>query len=1184
MTTEQAGQIDAAEVLDWMRVPGRKGVYVLGCLARPLTFHSQQQRAFNLIWALFARGELAEGQTVAVVGGGLAGMTTAAAAVLQGCEVTLLEKREHLFHLQRLNSTRYIHPNILDWPRDGAYHPTTDLPCLNWHADYADHVVEQVDSQWEHICKDALLKVVLECNVGGIYCDDNGRPKVVSASGSSENRYHNKAYDCVILAVGFGLERDLSSIQCRSYWEGDSLHEPVRRGPIPRKFLVTGCGDGGLLDVLRLRIDNFKHDQLASGLLADEQLGPIKKQLISIDSKAYPLIGKCDIGTFLYDQYGKLKILPQVINKIVASLRKDTNVVLNGPTAYPFNLGASILNRFAIFLLFEHDQRLKYKPGEIKPKYITQTATGYRIAVEDVAYPWEEEFHEVIVRHGAHSALKSSFPTIAELCAAQPKLGEDPTRHRLYPKDFFRENKQWRVPIPKKGSDDKPAVTPHNLPRQWNFIGRQKESAEVKNRLSGTSLLTLIGAGGCGKTALALKVAGELLDVYPDGVWWVSLGPLSDPTLVPQAVAAVVGVREPRGGSLTETLVSVLKEKSILLILDNCEHLLRPCGELVHDLLRTCPRLKILATSRQSLHLTEIEHTYGVPPLSLPEQVPTLSDSEAVQLFVERARMVSNFELTDKNAQPVADVCRRLGGIPFAIVLAAARMRTLDVEDIAKELNDRFKFLTGGSEEALPHQRTLQATMDWSYNLLIEVEQKLLRRLVVFKGGWKREAAEAVCSGQGITKSKVLDLLDRLVDKSLVEAGPITGGSRRYYLLETTWEYCLKLPAPLKDRKARSERHRDYFLALVEESKPGPDKTVETSVLDRLDPELDNMRSALALKPATVDGVEKRLRLAGALRWFWERQGHLTEGRKWLEDSLVGAEEVSTAVRAEALHGAGSLAYRQGDFAAAHSFLQESLTLWTEGERWHRAHSLQSLGSVAREEGNCELAWDSHEEALQIMRCLKNKEGIAHALNGLGIVSADKDDYQTARLYFNEAIETARELEKQDLRAILLAAPLNNLGIIERNEGNYEKARQLHEESLQLCESLKSRGHIALVLYNLGIVFWHQGNPIEARDCHTKSMSIVKALGDKRGIALSLEGWARVWESQGQAERATWLFSAAQKLRDAINCPLEPNERRDYNRSLAAVRTSLGEEAFSVAWARGKMMTREQAINYALGE
>jgi predicted ATPase/class 3 adenylate cyclase len=736
--------------------------------------------------------------------------------------------------------------------------------------------------------------------------------------------------------------------------------------------------------------------------------------------------------------------------------------------------------------------------------------------------------------------------------------------HRL--RDLARPERIFQLLHPDLPADFPPLRSleafAHNLPVQLtSFIGREGEIAEVKRLLATARLLSLTGSGGCGKTRLALQVAADLVEEHEDGVWLVELAALTDAVLVPQTVAAVLGVREEPGRALNETLAEYLGPRSLLLLWDNCEHLIEACAQLAVTLLRTCPHLKLLATSREALGVNG-ELTHRVPSLSLPDPqrlgsggtdpVSTVMKYEAVHLFLERACLSQpGFAVTHGNVPAVAQVCRRLDGIPLAIELAAARVKMLSVEQIAARLDDRFRLLTGGSRTALPRQQTLRAAVDWSYDLLSEAERVLLRRLSVFVGGFTLEAAEAVCSGEGVEEYEVLDLLSRLVDKSLVsvepgtrEAGGGGAGVMRYRLLETVRQYGRDRWLEAGGAEVVRERHARSFLRLAEEAEPELQGAQQARWFGRLEEEHDNLRAALAWSRAEAEGGETALRLAGALWWFWHLRGYFSEGQEWLEGVLaLPAAAQRTAARAKALQGAAGLALFQGAFAVARPLLEESLAIWRElGDPRAVAYALRGLGWVAMGLGDDAQARSLVEESLAIYRALVDKQGIVRSLNFLGHSTCVMGDYGAARAFWEESLVLSRELGDQFLSAWILY----NLGNAAEYEGDYEAARALWGESL----------------------------------------AIRRELGIRPGSALSLEALARLASAQGQVERAARLFGAAAALREAIGTPLLPDWlpewHTDRERLVAAARAELGEEAFAAAWAQGRALTLEEAVTYAL--
>ncbi len=639
-----------------------------------------------------------------------------------------------------------------------------------------------------------------------------------------------------------------------------------------------------------------------------------------------------------------------------------------------------------------------------------------------------------------------------------------------------------------------------NLPAQLtSFIGREKESAEIKQLLASHRLVTLTGPGGTGKTRLALHVAAELLaddspplpsqwgrelggeGRFPNGVWLIELAPLGDPALVPQAVASALGLREDSVRSTLTTLTDFLSGRQLLLILDNCEHVIEACAQLADALLRACPNVRILASSREALGVAG-EATFRVPSLRAPDirRVPaldTLSQYEAVQLFVERAATVlPGFELTAENAPALAQVCARLDGIPLALELAAARVNVLRVEQIAARLDDRFRLLTGGSRTAVPRQQTLRALIDWSHDLLAEPERVLLRRLSVFTGGWTLEAAEAVCAGDGIEQYDILDVLTQLVNKSLVVGEREQGQETRYRLLETIRQYALERLAASGEADARRWQHAAHYLGLAETVDAQLGRAGQGVWLARLEREIDNLRGALEWAFGGGD-AEVGARLAGALagmrsRWggFWLARGYSAEGRRWLEAALARGSDVAPAIRAMLLLQAG---YAYKDLAEwsddgwqrTYALLEESLALFRAvGDRGGIAAVLTAQGAHAWGLGDYPQSTQRLNEALALYREIGDRYGITRVLHTLGDTAGDQGETARATGLLSESLALARE------QGFVVQVPLilNGLGDVACRQGEYERAMALYWEALALLQNVGDRWEVLWPLRNLG--------------------------------------------------------------------------------------------------------------------
>jgi predicted ATPase/transcriptional regulator with XRE-family HTH domain len=699
------------------------------------------------------------------------------------------------------------------------------------------------------------------------------------------------------------------------------------------------------------------------------------------------------------------------------------------------------------------------------------------------------------------------------------------------------------VPGPAPAAPAAPRPFPTNLPAMLSsFVGREREVAAVRRRLATTRLLTLTGPGGIGKTRLALEAAGAL-NGFADGVWLVELAPVTEPEIVPQAVAQALGVREERARPLRESLIEHLEAKRLLLVLDNCEHVQAACAELAERLLRACPSVRLLATSRVPLRVTG-ETRYPVPSLAVPASEALTPDRllgcEAVALFVERARAaLRTFALTEANARAVADICRRLEGMPLALELAAARTRVLTVEQIAARLDDRFRLLAGGSPAAPSRHQTLQATLDWSYDLLGEPERLLFDRLAVFAGGFTLAAGEAVCAGDGVEPYDVLDLLTSLLDKSLVvRDGEEEGDEARYHLLETVRQYVwvnLKITGELE---ALRHRHGDWYLALAEQAEPELKGPLQTAWLDRLEREHDNLRAALAWSEADA-AAETGLRLIGALWRFWVIRGYITEGRARAKRVLDAGAAAAPGLRAKALNAAGILARHGGDMDQAWTLLHEGLALARiAGDTRRVTLALSDLANVAHGRGDIEQAQVLGEESLALRRELGDTWGIASSLN--------------------------------------------NLGMYATSQGDYELAEQRLRESQQLFQELGDWEPVAGTSINLGEVARRRGALQEARAHYVQSLSLLREMGNRQVVAEVLGLIALVAAAEGRTTPAARLLAATEALREAIGKELTPIDRAEHDQAVASLQAALGAEAFAAAWAAGRAMSPEQATAEAL--
>jgi predicted ATPase/class 3 adenylate cyclase len=690
-------------------------------------------------------------------------------------------------------------------------------------------------------------------------------------------------------------------------------------------------------------------------------------------------------------------------------------------------------------------------------------------------------------------------------------------------------------------------VTPNNLPQQLSsFIGRDTELRELEEALTKARLVTLTGAGGTGKTRLSLQVAAEALDRFPDGAWLIPLASLVDAERVPQAIATALGLREEPGRGLLETVVDHLKPLHVLLILDNAEHLLDACARCADALLRQCQRVTLLVSSRERLGM-EGELTYRVPPLEVPDSegadaIEHVASFGAVALFIERAQLHQpGFNLTPRNAGAICAVCRRLDGIPLALELAAARVRSMAVEEIERRLDRRFDLLKGGSRTASPRQQTLRSLIDWSFDLLEPAEQSLLARLAVFSGGWTLDAAERVCSDEvTVARDSVLDLTASLADKSLLVVD-VADGATRYGMLETIRQYAQERLLQSGQSHAFRARHLAHFLSIAKQAAKELQGADQNCWFDRLELEHDNMRAALSWGSSGEGAAADALQLSANLAQFWRVRGYFAEGRAWLSQCLHAAPaNVDPEVLSLIFNGLGILALRQGDYGAARASHEESLRLRrATGDPWSIAGSLSNLGNVAFEQGDVSRARALYEEGLSLYQQTKDRRRVAAAQINLANLASSQGEHAFAEKLLNESIAALRDLD----HPMFTANALTNLGDVRLKQRDYSGAAAAFRESVAL-----------------------------QRDTH-----------DRELLPYSLEGLGDVALAESALHRAAVLWGAAERLRDETGSPLPPNLAVHRSAQVAAARAAAPDPAaFGHAWQEGRSMTIAQMAEYAL--
>jgi predicted ATPase/DNA-binding SARP family transcriptional activator len=748
-----------------------------------------------------------------------------------------------------------------------------------------------------------------------------------------------------------------------------------------------------------------------------------------------------------------------------------------------------------------------------------------------------------------------------------------------------------------------------------SFVGREKELQEVADLLSKSRLVTLTGSGGVGKTRLAIQVVADVLELFPDGVWFLDLAPLTDPTLVPNALANILGLHESVDTklSISDLLVNYFRSRTALVIFDNCEHLIEACAQLVNLLLTSCEKLSVLATSREALRVPG-EVPYRVPSLKTPvlemeQALDEIVNLESVRLFKERAALVSpTFAITPQNVLTIGRICQRLDGIPLAIELATARVNVLNVEQILQRLDDRFNLLTAGIRTALPRQQTLRATIEWSYGLLSEKERVLFRRLAVFMGGWTLDAAEMACQGEEIKSDEILNLLYQLVNKSIVIVQD-SAAEPRYRRLESIRQYAHERLLESGEQQQLRSRHLKYFLQLSEQAETALRGPTQIEWMSRLKDERDNIRAALEWAEKT--DVEAGLYISGRLHSFWE-SFDIREGERWLAKFIENPEsKLYPLARAKALLAQGWCLQWLEQFDACHSAAQECLEIYRSHDDAYgeidavellaltvhvdQAMDLlnkalmmaRALGDLVRQSRILvRMSWHGVDleqrksllkQAINLLREVGDLQRLGILLNLLAHFELWGGHIESAQTWLEEAVQLNKQLNHMKLTE----QNSGRYGQIEYLKGNFQQARLRYQESLTIAENLGYRMDALWYQTLLGYVATQERNVEEAKKHFRESVTSFQKDQSEIGLVYTLEGVADLHVVLGHSEAAARLVGWADAMRMKLPDNRPPMEQRDIDRIIADCIAAIGEVGFASAYEEGKNMTLDEAIAYA---
>jgi len=726
-------------------------------------------------------------------------------------------------------------------------------------------------------------------------------------------------------------------------------------------------------------------------------------------------------------------------------------------------------------------------------------------------------------------------------------------------------------------------ATPNNLPQQLTtFIGRDREREEIEGYLGTTRLLTLLGMGGLGKTRLALQIGAGVMDVYPDGVWFVDLQTIRDPALVAAETARVLSVREEADRPLMQTLCAHLKSRKLLLILDNCEQIIDASAELSGAILRAAPDVRVLTTSRTALRVPG-EQTYLVQPLPLPSKgagLENLSESTAVQLFVERAKLHKpSFALTEREAPAIAELVARLEGIPLALELAAARVRALSVAEINKRLQDRYKLLVSGDRTLQARQRTLRALVDWSYDLLQDNEQILLARIAIFAGSFDLAAAEAICGVDPLAVDDILDLVTSLVEKSLINMEESDEGAR-YRVLETIRDYaCEKLV--LRDEQIKlAGAHCDYFFVMAKAANRGLQGAEQGAWTRRVEMEHDNLRAAITGALEGRSDPILSVKLIVALMGFWMLRGYSTEGRRYVRASLgLPAVQASDFLHGHALYVGATLAYSQSDYKEALEMLERCLAIRRRDEKpLEIAATLSTMSLVRLSMGDASQALQAETESVEIFRNVGNETGEVIGRFHLGQIHAHCGDVVGARNQFEHCLVVARALDNLELESESELV----LGDLALEAGDVESARARFAASLDIAQTAGDKRGEATALWRLGRVDCLGSDSTTARGRLSGALRAFQAFDMFAEMLGCLEDLATLAQALGNHSSCVRILAAAQVRRERLGLPRTPKIEDRWREAVAQLRQCLGAPAFEREWLQGQAWELQEAVRWAL--